>query len=652
MRKSSLSKVQKNFKVFNDVNEHENRYAQLTLEDSIAESSEGEKVSSNEDDYDPTSLDISNKNTEPTEKDTLSTNALDNNEDFIGFDFDSSSDNDEYEKSDEEVNFEEDKDDSSSTGKHVFNSDYPWILNHDHSKQKEIADWLCLEIKDFVAYISPSRSEIKIRNKTISKIRQAVKEFWPDADLHIFGSYATDLYLPGSDIDCVVNSKAGGKESRSNLYSLASFLKRKKLAIQVEVIAKARVPIIKFVEPESNIHIDVSFERLNGLEAAKIIRDWLTETPGLRELVLIVKQFLSARRLNNVHNGGLGGFSIICLVYSFLQLHPRILTDDIDPMNNLGVLLIDFFELYGKNFAYDDIGISVTDGNVRYLKKSQHPDLTMGSRSSFTLCIQDPGDAKNNISRGSFNIRDIKKAFAGAYDLLTDRCYELYYATYKERVGKSILGNVIKYRGKLREFRDERNLVTNKAIVENENYHKRKRDMVNGEDSYERDEDIFVIGTSDEEHEKYKITEDKSYDEERQDMSKIDKSKEEKKKRNKPANDKRKKQKIKHDKKKEESGEKKKKDVIKEISKKSVDDYMGLNDNSNEEADDEYNPELVDISTTSETKEPAFEFKDGDKIQSDAYDVENDSSYSPSIIEPKLNKQRKRDYWLSKGNSL
>lgn len=98
------------------------------------------------------------------------------------------------------------------------------------------------------------------------------------------------------------------------------------------------------------------------------------------------------------------------------------------------------------------------------------------------MAIQDPGDGSNNISRGSFNIRDIKKAFAGAFDLLTNRCFELHSATFKDRLGKSILGNVIKYRGKARDFKDERGLVLNKAIIENENYHKKRSRIIHDED--------------------------------------------------------------------------------------------------------------------------------------------------------------------------
>ncbi|AET39001.1 uncharacterized protein Ecym_3523 [Eremothecium cymbalariae DBVPG len=512
MRKSSLSRVQRNFSVFHNSSEHENKYANLSvvnsdgeevilIEDDEVNDDEsgvmqeidlGEDEDSNEEYDEDGSSKSSYENAGKS-----SGNALDKNDDFIGF---SSSDeehgaNGEHQSSDTSSSYEEETTEQEVSAPKVMqlNNDYPWILNHDHSKQKEIADWLTLEIKDFVSYISPNREEIRKRNDAITKIRKAVKSFWPDSDLHCFGSYATDLYLPGSDIDCVVNSKSGDKDNKNALYSFASYLRKNGLASQVSVIAKARVPIIKFVEPVSQIHIDVSFERTNGVDAAKIIRGWLGDTPGLRELVLTIKQFLYARRLNDVHIGGLGGFSIICLTYSFLKLHPRIICQDVDPLQNLGVLLIDFFELYGKNFGYDDVGIAVSADDAKYINKKDYPELTQNLRGSFNLVIQDPGDPCNNISRGTFNVRDIKKAFAGAFDLLANKCFELDAATFKVRLGKSILGNVIKYRGARRDFKDERGLVVNKAIQENEEFHQKRGRIV-----LSRDDDEF-INISDEE---------------------------------------------------------------------------------------------------------------------------------------------------------
>ncbi|CUM57012.1 uncharacterized protein AC631_04129 [Debaryomyces fabryi] len=409
----------------------------------------------------------------PSKKQKFVSNELAKNQDFIEFGFSSS---------EEEAREHDDYDDYSDDG--VLSDDesgtvhmqttakslYPWIKDHDHSKQKEIADWFTMEIKDFVNYISPSEAEIMTRNKVVNQLKQQISKFWPGTEVHVFGSCATDLYLPGSDIDMVVISETGDYEHRSRLYQLSSFLRNKKLAKNIEVIAKAKVPIIKFVDPTSNIHIDISFERTNGIDAAKKIRRWLSTTPGLRELVLIVKQFLRSRKLNNVHVGGLGGYSTIILCYHFLKLHPRLSTKNMAVLDNLGSLLIEFFELYGRNFSYDNLIIAIdTETDLpKYLLKRKHPVLNT-SRNPFSIIIQDPSDPANNITRSSYNLRDLKKAFGGAYQLLVDKCYELNGASYKARIGQLILGDIIKYRGKERDFNDDRHKVTNDALINHEN---------------------------------------------------------------------------------------------------------------------------------------------------------------------------------------
>lgn len=397
------------------------------------------------------------------------------NEDFIGFNFGSL---------DEESQQEEEKEEEEEVEETRPHKLYPWILNRDHSKQREIADWLSLEIKDFVAYISPSKEEIAIRNGCIERLKNAIERFWKDSHVYVFGSYATDLYLPHLDIDMVVKTddedSQNLKDNRQQLYKLASHLKSKKVVHDVQVIANARVPIIKLVESASLIHVDISFERVNGIEAANIIMDWEKETKGLRELVLIVKQFLASRRLNDVHLGGLGGYSIICLVYSFLKMHPRLSTNSMDALENLGVLLVEFFELYGKNFAYDDVIISPVcqenNGQPGFLNKAYYPDLQ--GRNLFQLSIQDPSDAHNNISSSSYNLRDIKRAFAGAFDLLVNKVYELELKLYKERLNQSILGNIIKYKGEKRHFIDERHLIKNIARIDNQVFHYKNERIV------------------------------------------------------------------------------------------------------------------------------------------------------------------------------
>lgn len=55
-------------------------------------------------------------------------------------------------------------------------------------------------------------------------------------------------------------------------------------------------------------------------------------------------------------------------MWIFIQLHPR---KDIHCSNtNLGVLLIEFLELYGRKFNYVKTGIRVKDGGT-YISKEE-----------------------------------------------------------------------------------------------------------------------------------------------------------------------------------------------------------------------------------------------------------------------------------------
>jgi non-canonical poly(A) RNA polymerase PAPD5/7 len=50
-------------------------------------------------------------------------------------------------------------------------------------------------------------------------------------------------------------------------------------------------------------------------------------------------------------------------------MHPLVQEKRIDPQENLGVLLIEFLELYGKHFNYDDLGIGLDRDHTWYYSK-------------------------------------------------------------------------------------------------------------------------------------------------------------------------------------------------------------------------------------------------------------------------------------------
>ncbi|TIB00514.1 hypothetical protein E3P94_01751 [Wallemia ichthyophaga] len=297
----------------------------------------------------------------------------------------------------------------------------PWMADVDWEGCRTAPEMLHREVDAFTRFISPSVIEHKTREYTIECIRRCITSRWSDAHVFAFGSFETRLYLPDGDIDLVVMRKSVNQYNKqSMLHTMASILRQANLAQSIQVISKARVPIIKFQSSFGGYPIDISLNQTNGVDAGRMVNDILDKYPAARPLSILLKCFLAQRSMNEVYTGGVSSYAVICLVVSFLQMHPKVRRGDIDPLNNLGVLIVDLLELYGRNFNYDNTGIAI-EGSGYYFSKSSRGWHQYGQ--PYLLCIQDPQDVGNDISKGSFNILNVRKVIAGAYDMLTNKLY-------------------------------------------------------------------------------------------------------------------------------------------------------------------------------------------------------------------------------------
>ena len=213
------------------------------------------------------------------------------------------------------------------------------------------------EICDFYEFVKPQKFEQIIRDELLARIHSAVKQWSSGCEVHCFGSFAAGLYLPNADMDLVVLSETFREygvptvcQSYSQMNKLAEFLERNGIAERwsIEVISKAKVPIIKFIDRITQLKVDVSFENNTGIVANRTFAIWKDIYPAMPIIVTIIKQFLMMRGLNEVANGGLGGFSVTCLVVSLLQNIPRVQTNEILPEEHLGEILLEFLDLYGN----------------------------------------------------------------------------------------------------------------------------------------------------------------------------------------------------------------------------------------------------------------------------------------------------------------
>lgn len=233
---------------------------------------------------------------------------------------------------------------------------------------------------DFYEYVRPRQFEQEIREYLVSNLNKAMRRDgrnFASAELHPFGSFMSGLYLPTADMDLVVCSASymrGGPPtylgSKSWLYKFQKLLVAQGLADQgsITIIAHARVPLVKFVDKLTGLRVDVSFENLGGVEAIKTFQQWRHQYPSMPLLVTIIKHYLLMRGLNEPVNGGIGGFSVICLVISMLQLMPQVQSRSLIPEHHLGEMLLEFFDLYGRQFQHETSAISLTRP-VGYVRK-------------------------------------------------------------------------------------------------------------------------------------------------------------------------------------------------------------------------------------------------------------------------------------------
>ncbi len=211
---------------------------------------------------------------------------------------------------------------------------------------------------DFYHHIKPSEFEDFVRSDLVSRLRASVRSRWNDADIYPFGSFVAGLYLPTADMDLVFASDGylSGKPARYNhraiLWKFHDYLISEGIPVtgSIEVISKAKVPLVKYVDKRTGLRVDISFENDTGLIANRTFKDWKIQYPAMPILVTVIKQFLAMRGLNEPVNGGIGGFSVTCLVTSLLQLLPQAQSGNMIPEHHLGEILMEFLDLYGNEF--------------------------------------------------------------------------------------------------------------------------------------------------------------------------------------------------------------------------------------------------------------------------------------------------------------
>ncbi|KAL0044929.1 hypothetical protein WJX82_002262 [Trebouxia sp. C0006] len=298
------------------------------------------------------------------------------------------------------------------------------------------------ELMQFSALASPTEAEQQAVSDAVEAVTNVAKAIWPQSRTVLFGSQATTLALPGSDLDIVIlgvsenitNAASGFTKMQRDflgelLEDLLEAFKTINLLRGKAKIIDARVPIIKCtLDFGSGLAADISLGAVNGAAAVQYVCQMVAAAPPLRVLVLVVKALLKETMLNEVFTGGLSSYSIVNMVMTHLLcmgyklpagtgpgFWGSLVPAPEQPEEDAGNLLTSFLERFGGGFDYSRHAVSVGQGGVvekkREWKQAERPWL---------LAVEDPQQLGKDIGSGSFNIRNVQQLFAAAASTLRD----------------------------------------------------------------------------------------------------------------------------------------------------------------------------------------------------------------------------------------
>jgi len=267
-----------------------------------------------------------------------------------------------------------------------------------------------------------------MRADVCRRIERVVSNICPNAVTETIGSTCTDLCVPTSDIDMVIfgvslsqNSNIDGMQSDTNafaiecLYKLAKNLEEIAQRNSIEVLDTAKVPIIKMRDRKSGIEVDISFGVTSGKENSKVVLEYCKKYPLVKPLTLVIKYYLKQKFLNNSWSGGIGSYTLVIMIISYLQLHTKNYGENSE--TTLADHLLGFFGLYGSQFNYVDSVISIVNEG-KYLRKSEKNWKNENNPS--LLSVEDPHNPDNDVGCIAFKIENAKEAFFQAYNILAE----------------------------------------------------------------------------------------------------------------------------------------------------------------------------------------------------------------------------------------
>uniref|UniRef100_A0A1A7XR67 polynucleotide adenylyltransferase n=1 Tax=Iconisemion striatum TaxID=60296 RepID=A0A1A7XR67_9TELE len=301
-------------------------------------------------------------------------------------------------------------------------------------------DTLSAQMVEMFEACQQQPSDLEQKEMIRAHLLQDIKKRYPAARLYLTGSSMSGLACRSSDADlCLVVEQKKRPAILRVLSRLKGVFTNLSYIATTELI-KAKVPILRFREKDSNVEFDLNINNTVGIRNTFLLKSYANADVRVRPLILVIKKWARHHQINDASKGTLSSYTLVLMVLHYLQIlnepvlpslqrdHP----DCFDPLleidsvpersthvppyisrneSSLGELFLGFLRYYSTQFSWNQHVMSVREATA-FLKDKSWANKLIG--------VEEPFDGKN-VARAVYEkakFNAIKAQFAESYQNL------------------------------------------------------------------------------------------------------------------------------------------------------------------------------------------------------------------------------------------
>lgn len=308
------------------------------------------------------------------------------------------------------------------------------------------------ELLALVSSLRPSEADVAERQRLFERLSALFAVRYPENVLHLFGSAANGFATQTFDLDLCLEQRGPDIRPRAELCEEVGAMLEAEGMREVKAIAHARIPVVKFIEPETGIDCDVCFDNMLAVANTKLLRDYSFLDARLAQLVIVVKHWAKQRNCCSAYEGTLSSYAyVLACIYVMQTRRVRALPvlqqmqptfrrtidkwrcdyhDDVQALRkrhaqagphnteSISELLFAFFAYWQERHDWNSAVVSPRVGTM--LTKSAKGWTRRVGTERHLICIEDPFNTQHDLGRvvDRNTLPFLKRELRRAYNIL------------------------------------------------------------------------------------------------------------------------------------------------------------------------------------------------------------------------------------------